>query len=272
MFFIIITRIFQLLEYGWKDAGEISLKESVHKSKLSVFFDILSCFCKYYIFSNQYKSNKMWNMPRDERIKIGETVGLANRRREKWLVKHFKDMAFLKKYGTIKWQTSLMRMQRRDRAYQKYFKLNDDTKFQNGVILSSEHGRTGRIVMGKKVIITRFVDIDYTGDITIGNGVIIAEGSRILTHGHAYIGNRKDFYEYKSRTYLTPLTIEDNVFIGARCIILPGVGTIGENSMISAGSVLTHSIPPNSMVEGNPAKVIATISPKMRTFYRYKKN
>lgn len=55
-----------------------------------------------------------------------------------------------------------------------------------------------------------------------------------------------------------PVVIEDNVFIGARSIILKGV-TIGENSIVGAGSVVTRSIPSNQIWGGNPAKFIRNL-------------
>lgn len=55
-----------------------------------------------------------------------------------------------------------------------------------------------------------------------------------------------------------PINIKDNVFIGTSCIICKGV-TIGENSIIAAGSVVTHNIPDNEIWGGNPAKFIRTI-------------
>ena len=56
----------------------------------------------------------------------------------------------------------------------------------------------------------------------------------------------------------SPVIIEDNVFIGARSIILKGV-TIGRNSIVGAGSVVTKSIPSNQIWGGNPAKFIRNI-------------
>lgn len=55
-----------------------------------------------------------------------------------------------------------------------------------------------------------------------------------------------------------PVIIEDDVFIGARSIVLKGV-TIGQGAVIGAGSVVTKSIPPRVIAAGNPAKVIKTI-------------
>ena len=55
-----------------------------------------------------------------------------------------------------------------------------------------------------------------------------------------------------------PIIIEDNVWITMNAIILPGV-TIGKNSVIAAGSIVTKSMPSNSLIGGNPAKVIKEI-------------
>ncbi|GGC84387.1 maltose O-acetyltransferase [Tersicoccus solisilvae] len=55
-----------------------------------------------------------------------------------------------------------------------------------------------------------------------------------------------------------PITLEDNVWLGGGVIVCPGV-TIGENSVIGAGAVVTRDIPPNSVAVGNPARVIKTL-------------
>lgn len=56
-----------------------------------------------------------------------------------------------------------------------------------------------------------------------------------------------------------PIVVEDDVLIGTKCIILKGV-TIGARSVIAAGSVVTKSIPADSLAGGNPAKVIRTLN------------
>lgn len=71
-----------------------------------------------------------------------------------------------------------------------------------------------------------------------------------------------DWKEQKTtffRTYALPVEIKNNVWIGGRAILLPGV-TVGENSVIGAGSVVTRSIPANCIAVGNPCKVIRRFS------------
>ena len=61
-----------------------------------------------------------------------------------------------------------------------------------------------------------------------------------------------------SLEYALPITIGDNVWIGGRAIINPGV-TIGDNAVIASGAVVTKDVPANAVVGGNPAKIIKMI-------------
>jgi acetyltransferase-like isoleucine patch superfamily enzyme len=96
--------------------------------------------------------------------------------------------------------------------------------------------------------------ISAAGKIIIGNEVLIGSGA-LITDSDAHS------IHPKGRRYIAlpappqPVIIEDNVFIGARAIILKGV-TIGIGSVIGAGSVVTRNIPPYSIASGNPARVI----------------
>ena len=98
--------------------------------------------------------------------------------------------------------------------------------------------------------------------VSIGNNVLIGPNVGIYTAGHPlHYEHRIQEYEYAF-----PITIGDNVWIGGHVVILPGV-TIGDNSVIGSGSVVTKDIPANVVAVGNPCKVIKTITEKDKAFY-----
>ncbi len=87
-------RLVQVIKFGWKDAKEIAASEGIKKTRISLFFDILSCYKKYYIFSNQYKKKKVWNLSKQERISLSEIIGKNNRERDQWVDSHYEDWNF----------------------------------------------------------------------------------------------------------------------------------------------------------------------------------
>lgn len=95
--------------------------------------------------------------------------------------------------------------------------------------------------------------------ITIHNNVNIGGDCIIMdTDAHNLNHKIRRIPEKDSITaHSAPIVIEDDVLVGTRCIILKGV-TIGARSIIGAGSVVTKSIPPDSIAAGNPCKVIRT--------------
>lgn len=93
-----------------------------------------------------------------------------------------------------------------------------------------------------------------SGKITIGDNVFIAPDVCIVTEEHAMDVEQR----VAGLEYTHPVTIGDNVWICIGAIILPGV-TIGADSVIGAGSVVTKDIPPRSLAVGNPCKVIRTL-------------
>ncbi|MGL4773528.1 MAG: sugar O-acetyltransferase [Clostridium sp.] len=91
--------------------------------------------------------------------------------------------------------------------------------------------------------------------VTIGKNVLIGPNVSIFTAGHPIHPKlRTAGYEYAF-----PVTICDNVWIGGGAIINPNI-TIGENSVIASGSVVTKDIPANVVAGGNPCKVIREIT------------
>lgn len=121
-----------------------------------------------------------------------------------------------------------------------------------------DHGKN--IFIGDNVIIGMNCTFVDNQTIHIGNQVMIASNVQIYTAAHPVLPHErfaKNWQENHStffRTYARPVAIEDNVWIGAGTIILPGV-TIGQNSVIGAGSVVTHSVPENCVAFGNPCKI-----------------
>ena len=82
---------------------------------------------------------------------------------------------------------------------------------------------------------------------------------QIYTGTHSTRLSERLVAEELCRTIAHPIKIEDGVWIGGGAILLPGV-TIGRNSIIGAGSVVTRSIPPDCIAVGNPCRVIRKLS------------
>lgn len=122
------------------------------------------------------------------------------------------------------------------------------------------------IFIGNNVSINIRCMLLDSNKITIGNNVLIAPGVQINTSTHPVeLAERVNptwqpgGSAYFWQTYALPITIEDDCWIGAGAIILPGV-TIGRGSVIGAGSIVNKSIPANSVAVGNPCRVIREIN------------
>lgn len=91
------------------------------------------------------------------------------------------------------------------------------------------------------------------GPVTIGDNVLLAQNVVIAGLNH----NFEDVYEPISQhgVETKPVVIEDDVWVGANSVVLPGI-TIGKHAVVGAGSVVTRNIPSFSVALGNPAKVI----------------
>ena len=97
-------------------------------------------------------------------------------------------------------------------------------------------------------------DTNYTELIAIGNNVTISHDTVIYTHTISpVVSPLSELYNQ-----ILPVTINNGAWIGARCIVLPGV-TISKNCIVGAGSVVSRSTEPNCLYVGNPCKLIKVL-------------
>ncbi|MBQ7243067.1 MAG: sugar O-acetyltransferase [Bacilli bacterium] len=105
-----------------------------------------------------------------------------------------------------------------------------------------------RVQLGKNITINKGATLLSAGIIEIQDGVLIGPDVKIATMNH-------DLKERHHKFYFKKVTIKKNAWICIGAILCPGV-TIGENSVVAAGAVVTKDVPDNTIVGGNPAKII----------------
>ena len=129
--------------------------------------------------------------------------------------------------------------------------------------------------IGKNCLIEQPFYCDYGCNIEVGDNFftnmncVILDGAKVKFGSNVMVGPNTGFYgtghpfnvEIRNKfiEYSYPITVGSNVWIGGNVIVLPGV-SIGDNSVIGAGSVVTKNIPANSLAFGNPCRVIRTIN------------
>jgi serine acetyltransferase len=118
----------------------------------------------------------------------------------------------------------------------------------------------GQLYIGNNSILTFDVQISACSSIRIGEKVVVSRGAVIVDHLHDYRVPEKANV-YGPITDGKPITIEDNVFLGAHCTIAPGVH-IGRNTFIGANSTVVDDLPANCLAAGSPAKVIRRYDPQ----------
>jgi len=110
------------------------------------------------------------------------------------------------------------------------------------------------IRLGTRVFINQNCTLYDLGGITIGDDVMIGPNVSLITSGHPIAPSRR-----RDGVTAAPIVIGRNVWIAAGVTVIGGV-TIGDNSVVAAGSVVTRDVPRDSLVGGNPARVIRSIA------------
>lgn len=246
-----IRRLVQLFRYGRKDAKAISRMPDVKSSKSSIYRDIIRCYFKYGIRSLIYKKEGVWRLSVEQREELGKKCRLE----EKWLQEFYDNYRFLIKWSSFKYEASGKLQLKRIDAYRHRYNIGEKCFIGHGVLLHRHHYTDGTIVIGDNCKISEDVNIDYTGGLEVYDAVSIAEGAKILTHNHDI--SLHDGLLNKSRPVInTPLTINEGAWLGARCIIMPGVTEIGRHAVVSSHTVVVNRVPPYAIVAGNPGKVV----------------
>jgi acetyltransferase-like isoleucine patch superfamily enzyme len=110
------------------------------------------------------------------------------------------------------------------------------------------------ISVGRNVFINQNCTFYDLGGLHIADEVMIGPNVSLITSGHPIEPSRR-----RAGVVARPIVIERNVWIAAGATIIGGV-TVGENSVVAAGAIVTRDVPPNTLVGGNPARVIRSIA------------
>lgn len=251
-------RFLQMLHYARIDSEKISKLDSCDKCRFKIFIDIVYCFIKYRVRSNQYVENKLYEIENKSRDLLCREIGNRNILQDKWFTEWYKERQFIKKYSDIKYDTTFSLRRKRENAYRNRYNIGDGFDIQYNVDINKSHFQKGELSIGDNCFIGKNVAIDYSGKLMIKNNVQIANGAIIETHKHT----KHSDYAAKSEIIPTSLTVEDGVVIGCRAIIMPSCNYIGKYARIAAGAVVTKDIPDFAVVAGVPAKVIKILNAK----------
>lgn len=163
--------------------------------------------------------------------------------------------------------------------------VSDETRLlcaqmNNGVYTNDEIRQQVSKIIGRNLDKGFSLFLPFTADfgknIKVGKNVFINSGCRFQDQGQIIIGDQSlighnvvlatinhDYNPLNRGTlHLKPIVLKENTWIGSSSTILPGV-TVGENSIVAAGSVVTRDVAPNTIVGGNPAKFISNLEDKI---------
>ena len=164
--------------------------------------------------------------------------------------------------------------QRESQLLARYNQLTPEADAERPAILAELFGEISEVIItppfgvsrahmvkiGRKVFINYNAQIGALAPITIGHHTLIGPNVQLQTATHPVDPSERQRWAFWAK----PISIGENVWIGANAIICGGV-TIGNHSVIGAGSVVTRDVPPCTLVQGNPAVVIRELNPPDET-------
>lgn len=130
-----------------------------------------------------------------------------------------------------------------------------DESFSLFLPFTTDFGKNTKI--GKNVFINSGCRFQDQGGITLGDQTLLGHNVILATINHDYDPDKRGIM------HLAPIVLKEKTWIGSHSTILPGV-TIGENSIVAAGSVVTKDVKANTIVGGNPAKFICNLEDKIK--------
>lgn len=246
------SRFFQVSHYAWKQSKEIATIEKKSTFwRLNIYLDMLLCFFKYRMWTNQYLKVNFYNLSPSDRKRIGKEYKELGLKRDTWQEDFRENRKFLIKYANIKYEKASLR-EKRNKAYTNRYHAGKDLFVEYDVIICRQHYLDGTISIGNGVRFAKHVFIDYSGDLILHDYVGLSDGVNIETHSHqSFTGLLKDNDARGEK-----LEIYESVSIGSKSLITESCHKIGRFAKIGAGAVVRGNIPPYAIVIGNPARII----------------
>ena len=213
------------------------------------FSNILRIFASNHPMDTKKKEDIRQNLKANPRLKRWIDYLIMNQRdaRPRWYIRLLAPLYQERGRGSkIYWSV------RMDTPPYRLFSLG-----QNSVVESYSciNNAVGDVIIGDHTRIG--IHNTIIGPVTIGSHVNLAQGITVTALNHNFSDTTRRIDEQGIST--NPVTIEDDVWIGANAVILPGV-TIGQHAVVAAGAVVTADVPANTVVGGVPARIIKKIN------------
>ncbi|HMM10880.1 MAG TPA: acyltransferase [Bacteroidales bacterium] len=186
---------------------------------------------------------KLKSNPRLKRLALWMLMPRNQARPRLWVKLFLNPFRHTKKKGSL-----IRRRTRMDVLPFNQFVLGKDSTIEDFATINNG---VGPVIIGDRTRIG--LGCVVIGPVTVGNDVMFAQNIVVsgLNHGYQDLNLPPSLQPVETK----PIHIGDEVWIGANCVITAGVN-IGKHAVVAAGSVVTKSVPPYSVVAGNPAKVL----------------